>query len=49
MRFYDEDIFGMGYLPGNFCVVPDAKFRTNDTVIFYHRLRNVIIHEIVLK
>ena len=46
MSYYDYDLFGMAYLPGNSCVVSDNRFRTNDTAIFNHRLRNVIIHEI---
>ena len=44
--YYDEDIFGMGYLPGNSCIVSDIRFMTNDSAILYHRLRNVIIHEV---
>jgi archaemetzincin len=44
--YYDESIFGMGYLPGNSCVISDNRFWINDSAIFNFRLRNVIIHEI---
>ncbi|MDB5200390.1 MAG: putative archaelysin family metalloprotease precursor [Chitinophagaceae bacterium] len=44
--YYSENIFGMGYQPGNACVVSDFKFKTTDTKIFNQRLRNVIIHEV---
>jgi archaemetzincin len=43
---YDENLFGMGFLPGNSCVISDNRFWINDTSIFNYRLRNVIIHEI---
>ena len=46
ISYYDEDIFGMGYLPGNSCVISDFRFMSKDTAIFHHRMRNVIIHEI---
>ena len=45
-RYYDESMFGMGYLPGNSCVISDNRFWINDAEIFNYRLRNVILHEI---
>lgn len=44
--YFDEKIFGMGYEPGNACVVSDYRIRTTNTTIFRYRLRNVIIHEV---
>jgi len=44
--YYDESMFGMGYLPGNSCVISDNRFWINDSKIFNYRLRNVILHEI---
>jgi archaemetzincin len=46
MSYFDEKIFGMGYQPGNSCVVSDYKFRTDKRILFVSRLRNVIKHEI---
>jgi archaemetzincin len=46
MSYYNENIFGMGYQPGNSCIVSDYRFRTTDATIFNRRMRNVIIHEI---
>ncbi|MEQ1799114.1 MAG: matrixin family metalloprotease [Lacibacter sp.] len=46
MPYFDEKIFGMGYQPGNACIVSSARLQTNDTASYNHRLRNVIIHEI---
>jgi archaemetzincin len=44
--YYDENIFGIGYYPGNAAVISDYKFSTPDTIIFNRRLKNVIIHEV---
>jgi archaemetzincin len=44
--YYDEKIFGLGYQPGNSCVVSYFKFSTPYVTIFNHRLKTVIIHEI---
>ena len=44
--YYDEKIFGMGFQPGNSCVVSDYRFRTPNTIVFNNFLRNVIIHEV---
>ena len=44
--YYDEKIFGMGFQPGNSCVVSDYRFRTPNTTVFNNILRNVIIHEV---
>ena len=39
-------VLGFGDYPGNCSVVSDYLFKTNDTTLFKHRLRTVIIHEI---
>ena len=44
--YYDEKIFGMGFQPGNSCVVSDYRFLTTNTTVFNNILRNVIIHEV---
>ncbi len=46
MPYFDENIFGLAYQPGNACVVSDFKFRTMDIKTFNQRLKNVIIHEV---
>lgn len=46
LPYFDENIFGMAYQPGNACIVSDYKFRTIDIKTFTQRLRNVIIHEV---
>src|SRR5688572_4223170 len=46
LPYYDEKIFGMGFQPGNSCVVSNYRFRTPNTTIFNNILRNVIIHEV---
>ena len=38
-------IFGFGDFPGNCSVISDYMFKTKDTILFQHRLRTVIIHE----
>lgn len=40
-----HSIFGLGYLPGNSCVISDYRLKSTDTVLLKHRLRTVIIHE----
>jgi archaemetzincin len=39
-------VFGFGDYPGNCSIVSDYLFKTNDTTIFKHRVRTVIVHEI---
>ena len=46
LPYFDENIFGMAYQPGNACVVSDFKFGTINIKIFNQRLRNVVLHEI---
>ena len=43
---YDENIFGLGYQPGNACVVSDLRFRSDYQTLYLNRLKKVIIHEI---
>ena len=45
MPYYNEKIFGMGFQPGNACVVSDFKFTSTDKAIYTHRLKTVILHE----
>ncbi len=44
--YYDQNILGIGYHPGNAAVISDYRFNTLDTAIFNRRLKNVIIHEV---
>jgi len=39
-------ILGLGYTPGNACVISDARFKSTDNSRYDHRLRTVVIHEI---
>jgi archaemetzincin len=39
-------ILGLGYQPGNACVVSDARFRNTDISKYDHRLRDIVIHEV---
>ena len=39
-------IMGLGFCPGNACVISDFRMKTTDTAKFNHRLRTVTIHEI---
>lgn len=39
-------IAGLGYLPGDECVISDARLKTKDSALFKHRLKTVIIHEV---
>jgi len=44
--YYDEKIFGAGHQPGNACIVSDHRFKIADSLLYYRRLKNVVIHEI---
>ena len=46
LPYYDENLFGFSYQPGNTCIVSDLKFRTTNSFYFNRRLKNVAIHEI---
>lgn len=39
-------IFGLGYIPGNACVVSDHRLMTADKELWNNRLKKVVIHEI---
>jgi len=41
-----KGVFGMGYIPGNACVISDYRIHSGDTMILKHRLRTVSLHEI---
>jgi archaemetzincin len=43
--YFDEHIFGIGFLPGNACVVSDNRFKTRDKNLYLTRIKNVILHE----
>lgn len=45
-QYLDDKIFGMGYQPGNTCVVSDYRFKTSNQSTYNCRLRNVIVHEV---
>lgn len=44
--FYDMNIFGLGYIPGDACVVSDNRLTAKDSSIFQHRVLKVMKHEI---
>jgi archaemetzincin len=44
--YYDEDLFGFSYQPGNACVVSDSRFRSEYQTLYLNRLRKVTVHEI---
>ena len=46
VAYFDQHIFGLGYQPGNTCVVSDFKFKTADTMVYNRRMANVLLHEI---
>lgn len=39
-------ICGLGYLPGDECIISDIRLKTKDSTIFNHRLKTVVFHEI---
>lgn len=39
-------ILGLGYEPGDACVVSDARFRETDSGKYDHRLRTIVLHEV---
>jgi archaemetzincin len=39
-------ILGLGYQPGDACVISDARFRNTDNSKYDHRLRAIVIHEV---
>ncbi len=39
-------IAGLGYLPGDECVISDNRLKTKDSALFKHRLKTVVVHEI---
>lgn len=43
---FSKNVFGLGYLPGNACIISDYRLMSTDTGLLYNRLRKVIIHEI---
>ncbi|MGG9963609.1 matrixin family metalloprotease [Ferruginibacter sp. SUN106] len=46
IAYYDKNLLGFSYQPGNACIISDIKFRTGNHTFYTHRMRNVIIHEI---
>jgi archaemetzincin len=39
-------ILGLGYQPGDACVISDARFRETGNDKYEHRLRTIVIHEV---
>ncbi|HTE11090.1 MAG TPA: matrixin family metalloprotease [Chitinophagaceae bacterium] len=39
-------ICGLGYLPGDECIISDLRLKTKDSTVFKRRLKTVVIHEI---
>ena len=39
-------ICGLGFLPGDECIISDNRLKIKDSSIFKHRLKTVVIHEI---
>lgn len=46
MPYFDEHILGLGYQPGNACVISDLRFKTTNASVYYRRMCNGILHEI---
>lgn len=46
IHYFENSIFGLGYLPGNSCVISDYRLMSTDKELYDTRLRKVIIHEI---
>jgi archaemetzincin len=44
--YLENCIFGLGYIPGNSCVISDYRLMSKDQELYNNRLRKVIIHEI---
>jgi len=43
---YDANIIGLGYQPGNACVISDYRVRAENSVHYLYRMRNAMMHEI---
>jgi len=41
-----NNIFGLGYVSGNACIISDARLVSADTTLYLSRLRKVILHEV---
>jgi len=46
LPYFDEMILGLGYQPGNACVVSDQKLKSVNTALFNDLVKKMIIHEI---
>lgn|SRR5690242_11825617 len=44
--YYDEGIFGLGYEPGNACVISDFKLKNKNEEIYLRSIENAVLHEI---
>lgn len=40
-----QSIFGLGFQPGQCCIISDFKLRSNDSETYNRRLRSVVLHE----
>lgn len=45
LYYYDTDLIGFAYQPGNTCVISDRTFDDSDTAVV-QQLRNNIVHEV---
>jgi len=46
LPYFDEMILGLGYQPGNACVVSDQKLKPVNSALFSDLIKKMIIHEI---
>ncbi|WP_298151987.1 matrixin family metalloprotease [Flavobacterium sp.] len=45
-KYRDWGVMGLGYCPGNSCVVSDFRLRSKNQKLFFLRLKKVAVHEI---
>ena len=43
---YANNIFGLGFISGNACIISDARLVSSDTALYLNRMRKVILHEV---
>ncbi|MFP9118082.1 matrixin family metalloprotease [Flavobacterium sp. RNTU_13] len=45
-KYNDFGVMGLGYRPGNSCVVSTFRLKANNKPLFYKRLEKVVLHEL---
>lgn len=45
-KYNDFGVMGLGYRPGNSCVVSTFRLKTTNKLLFYKRLEKVVLHEL---